>query len=125
MTPFEIKNRAVWGVVGEASTGKGEVVKALIKRGFEPFSLSDLIRETLSSVSLPHDRELMIQLGNCLREIFGNDILARGIQRRIENSNSQRVVVESNSNPGEIVQLRSTWDAYIVGVTRSPEKKLA
>lgn len=115
--------RTVIGLVGEASSGKGELARVFQERGFVYYSLSDALREIATSLGLSHDREVLTNIGNTLREKFGGDILARGAKRWIENTGNNRVVIDSIRNPSEVTFLQLETDAFIVGITMPPEKR--
>lgn len=111
------------GLVGEASSGKGEIAKLLQPNGFAYFSLSDSLRKIATSLHLPHDREILINIGNTLRDTFGTNILARGAQRWINDTGNTRVIIDSIRNPGEVLFLQQELGAFVIGVTMSPEKR--
>lgn len=64
------------GLSGKNASGKGVVVRYLMEKGFEVFSLSDVIRDDLKATGDDVTREEMIKRGNELRERFGPSILA-------------------------------------------------
>lgn len=115
--------RTVIGLVGEASSGKGEVASFLQNKGFSCYSLSNLLRDIAASLELSHERGSLVKIGTTLRERFGNDILARGIMRSIETEESNSIVIDSIRNPGELIFLRQNSGAYIIGLTMSPERR--
>lgn len=116
-------NKVVIGLVGEASSGKGELASFLQKKGFSYYSLSDTLRNIATSLGLSHERDSLMGIGNSLREKFGSDILARGAKRWIETETNSRVVIDSIRNPGELTFLRQEVDGYIVGLIMSPERR--
>lgn len=116
-------NRSVIGLVGQAGVGKGRVAHVLTENGFNAYSLSDSLRKTATDIGLSHEREVLITLGNSLRERFGGDILARGAKQWIDSEDATRVVIDSIRNPSEVSFLQREAGAFVIGVTMSPEKR--
>lgn len=113
--------KGVVGLVGTLSSGKGTAAKLLHDKGFSYVSLSDILRLVARPLGLTHEREPLILLGNTLRNHFGEDILARGAFKKIEGSSSD-VVIDSIRHPAEIKFLKDHTEAFIVGITTSPER---
>lgn len=115
--------KTVIGIVGEAGSGKGTVVKFLEEKGFSSISLSDILRDIATSVGLSHNRDTLTNLGNSLREKFGSDILARGSEKLINETKNDLVVVESIRHPHEVLYLVQDTSAFILGIVMTPEKR--
>jgi dephospho-CoA kinase len=86
------------GITGTNGAGKGEAAAYLVKKGYDYFSLSDLIREEMEKKGEEIDRNNLIKMGNKLRERFGADILARRIMKRIKG----KAIIDSIRNPKEV-----------------------
>ena len=67
------------GLTGKNGSGKTEVSEYLKSRGFEYHSLSDEIRDEIRRRGLEITREVLIEVGNDLREKFGPGVLAERI----------------------------------------------
>ena len=92
------------GLTGRNAAGKGEVAKYLQTKSFYYYSLSDAIREELRARKLEVSRELLIQVGNELRQRFGPSILA---DRIVELTRPDRnYIIDSIRNPAEVATLR-------------------
>ncbi len=115
--------RIIVGLVGQNVCGKGTVAKTL-EEEYEFFhtSLSDRIREELNRRGLEEVRDLMVEVGNELRERFGPDILARRTEELIKEKDPERVVIDSIRNPEEVRYIKE-MGGVIVGVEASPEKR--
>ncbi|MBI2820595.1 MAG: AAA family ATPase [Acidobacteria bacterium] len=107
------------GLTGRNAGGKGEVAQYLKARGFEYFSLSDVIRETLQRRGDVITREALIRTGNDLRQQYGRGYLAEEIQRRLQDD--RNYVVDSIRNPGEVLVLRRNPRFVLLSVTAEPE----
>jgi dephospho-CoA kinase len=90
------------GLTGTNASGKGEAASFFQARGYDYFSLSDVIRDELRLVGLPLNRDNLIRKGNQLRSSQGPDVLARRIVERLKGN----AVIDSIRNPREIAYLR-------------------
>lgn len=100
------------GITGKNAAGKGEAAKYFEKKGFEYFSLSDVIRDELKEKGIEPARENLISHGNHLREKHGAGVLAKKIISKIKNDS----VVDSIRNPEEIMQLRKLKEFILIGI---------
>ena len=82
--------KMILGISGTNSAGKDSVARILKDAGFEQFSLSDAIREEAKARGLPSDRDVLIKLGNELREKLGPGILGERILDLIKKKRSRR-----------------------------------
>ncbi len=102
------------GLTGKNGSGKTAVSEYLISRGFEYHSLSDAIREEIRKRGLQITREVLIDVGNELREKFGPGILAERILPNLESD--QNYVIDSIRNPQEVDVLRSRSDFTLLAL---------
>jgi dephospho-CoA kinase len=106
------KHPRLIGLTGTNGSGKGEVAAFFGKKGYECFSLSDLIREELIKRDEDITRDNLIRMGNQLREKFGADILARLVMKKIKG----KAVIDSIRNPHEVEYLRKQKDFILLSV---------
>lgn len=107
------------GLTGKNAAGKGELAAHLKSKGFAYFSLSDALREEASKRGLDHSRDTLISLGNEMRKMFGNGILAKRINEKIKKGKTEGkkdFVIDSIRNPGEIGELRKNKGFLLIGV---------
>ncbi len=103
------------GLTGKNAAGKGEVARYLQERGFEYYSLSDMLRAELKKRRMATTRDHLTRVGNELREKYGPGVLA---ERLLRNLNENRnYVVDSFRNPGEIEAFRRRPDYTLWAVT--------
>lgn len=112
----------VVGVVGPIASGKDTVLKELEKRGFKAFFLGERTREEADRRGLPHDRSILQDMGNDLREKFGDDILVKRTEELL-NGLGKKIVIDGIRNAGEIAYLRKKYDAIIIGVDASVKRR--
>ena len=108
------------GFVGPIASGKGLLVDHLRKYGFTVFSLSDKVREEARCRGLPITREILQNLGDELRILYGTQILAERVAFDIIGTQGN-IIIDSIRNPGEIDYLRQHTTIKIVGVDAPPE----
>lgn len=115
----------VIGVVGPIASGKGVLIKILQEKGYNVLSLSDVVRERTKEWGLPVTRENLQNVGDTLRQKFGNAFLAESISPYIHKKSSEKFVIDAIRNPAEVEFLKKHFHAYIIGITASPEKRFA
>ena len=98
------------GLSGRNGAGKSAAVEFLRERSFQVHSLSDVLREELSTRGEVEDRETMIALGNELRNQGGPGILAERIKSRL--GVSQNHVIDSIRHPLEVDVFRKMSDDF-------------
>jgi dCMP deaminase len=102
------------GLTGKNGSGKTEVSEYLKNRGFEYHSLSDEIRNEIRRRGLEITREVLIDVGNGLREKFGSGILAERILSNLEQEHNY--VIDSIRNPSEVDVLKRRKDFVLLAV---------
>lgn len=103
----------VIGITGRNCAGKDSVAETLADRGFERYSLSDVLREELRARGEEITRPALIAVGNELRETEGPGVLARRVQDLMQ---TDRVALVSVRNPFEVECLRKLPRFVLLGV---------
>jgi len=110
------------GLTGTKASGKGEVAELFKRRGFIYFSLSDRVREeAISRGLLNYTIKDLQDIGNELREKFGNSILVLRTLKMMEKE--KNYVIDGIRNLGEIKELRKEKDFFLIAVDSQPEKR--
>ena len=109
------------GLTGTNSSGKGEIVKYLERRGFKAHSLSDILREEVMTMGLYPSRNLLIEHGNRLRREEGEGILAE----RVLPALSGKDVVDSIRHPSEIAVLKKVRGFFLIAVDAPVDLRFA
>lgn len=107
------------GLTGKNGSGKGEVAKFLMERGFHYYSLSDVVREEARRQGREVTREILIATGNDLRSQHGPGVLAEKIFERLDPD--KHYVIDSVRHPSEIQILRRRSDFLLANVN-APEE---
>lgn len=105
------------GLTGPIGSGKGEITKILIEKGFCYVSLSDIVREEAKKRNIELSRENLQNLGNVLRKEFGAGILGKIVREKIEEKSEKNWVIDGIRNPKEVEELRKIEDFYLIAVT--------
>ena len=109
------------GITGPIASGKSVLVEMLIEKGFVYHRLSEEVREEAKNLGIAIERKALQDLGNAMREKYGNGYWAeRLISKLIANKNH---VVDGIRNPGEIDVLRKNNNFILVGVDAPIEKR--
>ncbi len=64
------------------------------KYGASAVKFSDTLRDLLKTLDLPESRENIQKISTSVRNLFGEDILARAVAKRAKNINSDIVVID-------------------------------
>jgi dCMP deaminase len=107
------------GLTGRNASGKGEVARYLQKKSFYYFSLSDVIRDEIRSRGFEPTRELLITIGNELRQKHGANILAERILAKIEDD--KHYVIDSIRNPAEVTAFRAAKHFKLIRIEAPAE----
>jgi len=107
------------GLTGRNASGKTEVCRYLISRGFESCSLSDTIRDEIRRRGEEITRETLIRVGNELRARHGPAVLAERALLRL--GQDRNYVVDSIRNPAEVEVLRRRRDFSLLAVEADEE----
>jgi dCMP deaminase len=102
------------GLTGKNGSGKTAVSEYLQSRSFEYYSLSDEIRHEIRRRGLEITREVLIDVGNELREKLGPGILAERILNKLEND--RNYVIDSIRNPYEVDVLKRRSDFTLLAL---------
>ena len=102
------------GLTGKNGSGKTAVSDYLKSRGFQYSSLSDEIREEIRRRGLEITRDVLIDVGNELREQHGPGVLAERVLQNL--GNDQNYVIDSIRNPYEVDALRQRSDFTLLAI---------
>ena len=116
--------KLILGVLGEKFAGKDAVANYLVeKHGADHFRFSHILDDILKLLNLPVSRGNEIALGLGLREIFGRQVLAPAIVKRVQESKKSLVVV-NGLRMDEVGEIKKVG-GKIVYVTAPAELRFA
>ncbi len=113
--------RRLIGLTGTNAAGKGTVALYLQNKGYEVFSLSNVIREHLRKRGREITRDNLIAAGNSLRRRYGADILARRVMKNVRS----KAVIDSIRNIREVAFLRKQPGFILAAVDAPVELRFA
>ncbi len=105
------------GLTGKNGSGKGEVARYLQERGFQYYSLSDVLREEAGKEGKPITRDVLVDLGNRLRSQHGPSVLAEKIFSRLDPE--KHYVIDSVRHPSEVGVFRRRAD-FMLALVKAP-----
>lgn len=107
------------GLTGKNGAGKGEVASFLKERGFQYYSLSDALREEAQRRGSEITRDVLVALGNELREKEGPGCLAERIFAKLDPE--KHYVIDSIRHPSEVQVFRRRSNFKLLKIN-APEK---
>jgi len=110
----------VVGLTGPIGSGKGIVADYLKEKGFEYFSLSDIVREEARKKGIAIERNSLQDLGNKLRAEGGDGVLA---ERTVKKLSGRNTVIDSIRNPGEVLVLRKIPGFKLIAVDADVKRR--
>lgn len=112
----------VIGLVGPIASGKGTLASFLKKRGFNYYSLSDVVRHEATQRGLELTRENLQNVGNDLRNNFGGTVLVERLFDFFKND--EFVIIDGVRNPLELLYIKEQYQGKIVEVASHKTKRL-
>jgi dephospho-CoA kinase len=117
-----MKKKIIIGLVGEIASGKGTAAQYLQERyGAEICRFSTPLRDVVKRLHMDVDRQTMQAMSKCLRETFGQDLLAKIITEDAKKSPANIVVVDGIRREADIVYLKEIPRFALVYITADME----
>lgn len=115
------------GITGTFGSGCTFIAKRYFEsKGYKHISLSKYLKEQYSETEPPTRKDLQ-DLGNKLRQVNGNDWLAKQAIQTIKSeakgdAANEKYVIDSIRNTAEIIALRTEYgDFFLLGVNADPD----
>jgi len=104
------------GITGTLGAGKGTIVDYLVnKKNFKHYSVSDYLKNELTTKGLEPNRDNLIKIGNETRKKCGPDYIAKKLFQKAKRENSN-TIIESIRNPKEAEFIKSQKNGYLFAV---------
>lgn len=109
--------RLILGFVGPMASGKGTCCKYLADRyGASTYRFSTILRDLLNRLHLEHTRHNLQQISTELRNVFGEDLLAKAIALDVQAAPSDIVAVDGVRRLADIRYLKPLDGFSLVAV---------
>ncbi len=117
-------NKIIFGFVGLISCGKGTAAKYLAEKyNASTHRFSTSLREVLHRLYLEESRDNLVNLSECLRETFGQDLLAKIITKDAFNDEKEIVIVEGIRRLADIKYLSELPNFILVEISAEPKTR--
>ncbi len=116
--------KIILGFVGQAGSGKGTAANTLrLKHGATVYAFGDILHDILNRLFLPPSRDFLIKLSQTLRQTFGQDALANAMEKQVDESRAELIVVDGIRRPEDIEDLRKNPSFHLIEISASPETR--
>jgi len=102
------------GLTGRIASGKGETAEYFKKKGFEYYTISQMVRELTSKLEIPLMRESLQDVGDLIRKYEGPGGWVKRIIKKIDLT--KNYIIDGIRNPGEIEELKKFRNFYLISV---------
>ena len=115
-------NKIIFGLVGTFAAGKGTVATYFKKNhGAVGYRFSDSLRDALDIFGLENSRENLQGISTVLRERFGENLLARAMAKRVQETDDQLIIIDGVRRLTDIENLRSIPGFALIKITADPK----
>lgn len=114
--------KMIIGFVGQAGAGKGTAAQMLASnKNAETFTFSDILVDVLKRLFKERSRDNMIKMSTALREAFGQDVLANVMERQVQESGADIVIVDGIRRMEDIEDLSKDPKFHLIEIWAPPE----
>lgn len=118
-----MKRRKILCLTGMPGSGKSIIANAARRIGIPVLVMGDVVREEATRRGLPHTPEVLNSIARELREKEGLDAVAKRIALKIEELDSNVIVVDGVRSLNEIKVFEKYGEIVIVAVHASPKTR--
>lgn len=114
--------KIIIGLSGQIASGKEVVKKHLESRcGGVSFKFSDILRNILSDLEIPAERDNIIKLSTFLRQAYGEDLLAKALTKKVSEAEDDLVIVDGIRRLADIEYLKDLSNFHLIAITADLE----
>jgi len=103
------------GLVGPMASGKGVVSQYIqdnYQAGYHRFS--HMLRDVVRRLGIEESRENLQKISICLRENFGQNLMAHAIKHEVENDDKEIVMIDGIRREGDVTYLKELPNFILV-----------
>ncbi|EKE21818.1 MAG: hypothetical protein ACD_7C00122G0002 [uncultured bacterium] len=116
--------KIILGLAGEIASGKGTVVKYLAENhGASTRRFSTILRDVMDRLYIEHSRETLQQTSSMLRNAYGENILAKVMDKDTRDDENPIIVIDGIRRIADIEFLKENPDFKMVFIDVSLEKR--
>jgi dephospho-CoA kinase len=113
----KIMSKIIVGLTGPMASGKGTVKNYIVEKyAAKDCRFSSILRDILNRVDMPICRENLQKISTSLRQIFGEDLLAKAITKDAQSLDSNIVVIDGVRRMADIGHLIKLDNFILVSV---------
>lgn len=115
-------NKIILGFVGEIASGKGTSAAYLMEKyGANDHRFSAPLRDVLNRISIDTTRENLQNLSSCLRQTFGQNLLAHIITEDAKKDEHKIVIIDGIRRNPDIEYLEKLPEFKLIYITADPK----
>ena len=117
-------NKIIFGIAGLIASGKGTTAKYFEKKYHASiYRFSTMLRQILDRIYLEHSRDNMVKMSECLRQTFGEDVMAKTMAKDVANDPRQIIVIEGVRRLADIKYLSKLPGFMLVEIFVEPQTR--
>jgi dephospho-CoA kinase len=110
--------KIILGFVGDLASGKGTISKYLEEHHqAHTYRFSSILRDLLTRLYIPHNRENLQNISTVLRSQFGQDVLSKVIAEDVKNDTSSIIAIDGIRRPTDIAYLKEVPGFHLLYLT--------
>ncbi len=114
--------RVLIGIIGRLASGKGRMTAEVLKRySAEYVKFSDSMRNVLDIYDISQSRDHIDALSTFLRQTYGEDVLARAVEKKALSSASDIVIIDGVRRKVDFERLGKHPHFVLVYIDVKPE----
>ncbi len=116
------KPRVLIGITGRLASGKGRMTSEILKKyNAEYVRFSDSLRHVLDVYTISQSRDHIDALSTFLRQTYGEDVLARAVEKKALSSDCDIVIIDGVRRAVDFEQLGKHRNFFLVYIDAGPE----
>ena len=116
--------KIILGITGEMASGKGTVAKYIVEKyGAESLRFSTMLRDVTKRMHQEETRDNLQRISTCLRQCFGEEILAKVIAEDVKKEEGELVEVDGVRRSPDMKYLQEIPGFKLVYIETALEKR--